>query len=183
MEVRMGDEEARLRRREQRRKWNRTYREKHPEKVKESNSKYRLSQKGKEKRAEWLAKNPDKDKPSKRNHYLKNKEKYDASARKYASEHPEWKAAQCAKRRARKLNATPGWVDEDELFLIEEAYHLASSRTKLTGIKWDVDHVVPLQSKRVCGLHTVFNLQVVPSSYNYRKHNKLLNADYFNRTI
>jgi hypothetical protein len=168
---------------ERKRRWNNTYKEKHPERVKEANRKYYQSPEGKAKREEWLIKNPGQAKLSKYKHYLKNKEKYDAAAREYAALHPEWKAAHCAKRRATRLNATPSWVDNEELFLIEEAYKLAALRMEITGGSWDVDHIIPLTSKYVCGLHTIHNLQVVPSSYNYRKHNKLLNEDYFSRAI
>jgi len=54
---------------------------------------------------------------------------------------------------------------------MEEAYHLADLRTRITGIKWNVDHVIPLQNKKVCGLHVPWNLQVIPASENFRKHN------------
>jgi len=69
------------------------------------------------------------------------------------------------------LSATPKWVDKEELFLIEEAYYLARIRTDLFGFPWDVDHIIPLQGKTVCGLHTLANLQVIPSSSNYSKGN------------
>jgi hypothetical protein len=75
-------------------------------------------------------------------------------------------------RRAKKLNATPKWVDADERWLIKEAHELASIRTKMYGFKWHVDHVIPLQGKNVCGLHTIANLQVIPAFENLSKHNK-----------
>lgn len=179
----MGDEIPAERRKRLHREYNKTYRERHPERIKQQKQSYRLSEKGKAKRKEFLVQNHDNDILSKRRHYLKNKEIYDEQARLYAMLHPEWKAAQCAKRRATKANATPAWVGPDELFLIEEAYRLARMRKEYTGISWDVDHILPLKSKQVCGLHTISNLQVVPSSYNYRKHNKVFNEDYFNRAI
>jgi hypothetical protein len=73
-----------------------------------------------------------------------------------------------ARRRARKLQATPTWSDE---FVISEAYELAVLRSKATGIIHHVDHVVPLQSKQVCGLHCEFNLRVIPGDDNLRKSN------------
>lgn len=81
---------------------------------------------------------------------------------------PEIGRAQLAKRRARKKCATVKWANE---FFISEAYHLAELRTKITGIKWEVDHIVPLQSKLVCGLHCEHNLQVIPRSENLKKSN------------
>lgn len=73
------------------------------------------------------------------------------------------------RRNAQKLCATPAWANE---FFIAEIYHLAQLRTKLTGIKWHVDHIVPLRSKRVCGLHVEHNLQVLPAAKNESKSNR-----------
>jgi hypothetical protein len=83
-------------------------------------------------------------------------------------------AAQCAKRRAKKLNATPLWLVSDDLWLIEEIYRLATLRTKVTGIKWAVDHIIPLQSDLVCGLHLPSNLQVITAVDNSIKGNKFV---------
>lgn len=74
------------------------------------------------------------------------------------------------KREADKLQATPGWANA---VAIGEYYAFAALKTKLTGVEWQVDHKVPLQSKRVCGLHTDFNLQVITKAENIRKHNKV----------
>lgn len=85
--------------------------------------------------------------------------------------HPWIKAASLALRRARKKYATPKWSNS---FFIREAYHLARLRTKATGFKWHVDHIYPLQSPLVCGLHVEQNLQVIPALVNQRKHNKVI---------
>ena len=74
-----------------------------------------------------------------------------------------------ARRRAAKANAVPSWANH---FFINEIYHLARLRTKHTGFKWHVDHIVPLTSKRVCGLHVEHNLQVIPASVNQSKNNR-----------
>lgn len=77
--------------------------------------------------------------------------------------------ANTAKRFAQKLKATPGWANA---FFVEEAYSLALLRTKMLGYKWQVDHIVPLRSKIVCGLHCEQNLQVVSATYNMVKGNR-----------
>lgn len=74
-----------------------------------------------------------------------------------------------AKRRSIKLNATPAWANA---FFIQEIYALAKLRAKKTGFEWHVDHVVPLQSGLVCGLHVENNLRVIPAVHNLSKGNK-----------
>ena len=74
-------------------------------------------------------------------------------------------------RMAAKKLATPAWANQ---FFIEEIYDLAQRRTKLQtgGIKqWHVDHIVPLTSSLVCGLHVEHNLRVIPARDNHSKKN------------
>jgi hypothetical protein len=78
-----------------------------------------------------------------------------------------------ATRRACKAKRTPNWVGKDELWLIREAYALSKLREKITGIKWHVDHVIPLRGKLVSGLHVPFNLQVIPAKLNLIKSNNM----------
>ena len=80
--------------------------------------------------------------------------------------------ARNGKRRAAKLLRTPKWLTQDDLFFIEEAYHLAKLRTELLGIPYHVDHILPLQGKTVSGLHVPANLQVIPATINLKKSNR-----------
>jgi hypothetical protein len=66
-----------------------------------------------------------------------------------------------AKRRAKKLKATPPWVNFKD---ITEIYNNCPPG-------YHVDHIIPLVNKNVCGLHVPWNLQILPASENLRKHN------------
>lgn len=72
------------------------------------------------------------------------------------------------------MNATVEWDMDFTKFVIEEAYDLAIKREQITGFAWCVDHVIPLQAKKVCGLHVWSNIQVIPAVLNIRKSNRLL---------
>jgi len=75
-----------------------------------------------------------------------------------------------ARRRAALINRTPQWLAEEDKWIIEQAYALAALRTKMFGFAWHVDHIIPLQGKKVSGLHVPNNLQVIPGADNARKH-------------
>lgn len=78
-------------------------------------------------------------------------------------------AAYLAAHNAAKLRALPKWANR---FFISEAYSLAILRTKMLGYQWHVDHIVPLISKKVCGLHVEHNLKVIPGTLNMSKGNR-----------
>lgn len=72
--------------------------------------------------------------------------------------------------RASKLKATPSWADQSK---IQEFYTEAHRLTKETGIKYTVDHQIPLNSDIVCGLHVEHNLQLLTLSENSAKGNRV----------
>lgn len=78
-----------------------------------------------------------------------------------------------AKRRATKLNATPCWLTQDQKSAIQAMYSLAKDCEIVTGERYEVDHIVPLISKVVCGLHVPWNLQILPYDLNRKKSNGL----------
>lgn len=77
-----------------------------------------------------------------------------------------------AKRRAAKLQATPGWLTKQHLAEIEGVYAEAQARSQETGDIYHVDHIVPLQGRNVCGLHVPWNLRAIPAVENLKKKNK-----------
>lgn len=78
--------------------------------------------------------------------------------------------AKFLKRRAAKMRALPVWADLEKINQIYEEARVKSE----SGIKYEVDHIVPLQSELVCGLHVHYNLRVITKEENRKKRNKLL---------
>ena len=73
----------------------------------------------------------------------------------------------------RRRRAQCAWADEDK---IRRFYEEARRLTKETGIKYTVDHVIPIKSDLVCGLHNEFNLRVLTKKENSAKKNKFHEA-------
>lgn len=123
-----------------------------------------------------------------RRYYERNKEAVKARARERSAEVVQgyrraWKgrnakAAQISanawKRRARE--AMPPWLTLEQKAEIASIYAKARTMTKLSGVKHVVDHIVPLRSEVVCGLHVPWNLQVLTHEENCAKGNRLLDG-------
>ena len=83
------------------------------------------------------------------------------------------KSYHVAKRRAVKKHATPTWADQK---YVKDLYANAKEANDLfeaVGLKpnFEVDHVVPLQHDKVCGLHVEHNLQILRAKENRAKSN------------
>jgi hypothetical protein len=81
---------------------------------------------------------------------------------------------QSAKRRAQELKAMPAWADREAILRV---YREAKRRTEETGALHHVDHIVPLQSPIVCGLHIAINLRVITAEENLKKGNRMPRPD------
>lgn len=102
----------------------------------------------------------------------KNRQKVNEYGKTYRNDRKEHYNFLCQKRKIDTMNRTPKWLTEDDFWMIEEVYKLASLRAKMFGFSWHVDHIIPLRGKNVSGLHVPTNLQVVPWIENQRKTNK-----------
>ncbi len=71
-------------------------------------------------------------------------------------------------RRAALARAYYTWSDLDEVFRM---YQAAAVMTELFGEEYVVDHMVPMLSPLVCGLHVHSNLRVLKKSENTLKSN------------
>lgn len=119
--------------------------------------------------AAWMKKNPEKNRIKSRAWRRRNPEKHYAQNEEYRKAHPEKHNAKSKKSYAAKRRSIPKWAN---LLLIEGVYRLAALKTRTTGSVWHVDHIVPLQSKVVCGLHVENNLMVIPAKDNHLKGNR-----------
>ena len=77
-----------------------------------------------------------------------------------------------ALRRASKKNATPPWLTKQDKDEILELYTICQMFKLYTGQEYHVDHIVPLRSKNVCGLHIPCNLRIISAFENLSKSNK-----------
>jgi uncharacterized protein YdaU (DUF1376 family) len=76
-----------------------------------------------------------------------------------------------AERNAAKANATPRWLTRQDRADIAAVYADAATKTAKTNILHEVDHIVPLRSRVVCGLHVAWNLRVITAYENRAKSN------------
>lgn len=100
-----------------------------------------------------------------------NGDKVRASIAAWNKAHPEKSCAYTERRRARKLQAVPAWWSEFDGLFFDEAVDKARKLKLLTGLNWHIDHIVPLKSKQVCGLHWHGNAQLLPAHMNQSKSN------------
>lgn len=74
-------------------------------------------------------------------------------------------------RNATKAKATPPWLTAQDRADIAAVYAQAATKSASSGVAYEVDHIVPLRSKVVCGLHVAWNLQVITATANRTKSN------------
>jgi hypothetical protein len=79
-------------------------------------------------------------------------------------------------RRRKHRQATPRWLTRVQKSQIRQIYQIAITMSQTTGEQYVVDHIVPLRSDEVCGLHVPWNLRVITQEENLKKSNKLLDA-------
>lgn len=77
-------------------------------------------------------------------------------------------------RRKKHREATPPWITRRQKADMRALYQIAITMTQTTGEQYVVDHIVPLRSHEVCGLHVPWNLRVITQEENLKKSNKLL---------
>lgn len=94
----------------------------------------------------------------------------------YKETYTETRARNRIKRRMREKQSIPVWYNI-ERSLVVELYNLSSSMSDNDN-QFHVDHIIPLSHTKVCGLHCIANLQIIPAKENLEKHNTFILDDY-----
>lgn len=135
--------------------YSREYYKSNIDKIKDYNKKHYVNIK--EKRQKYLkdyySRNKDKVKLSVAENRMRNRGKYNSIKAKY---------------KAKKKMAMPKWLTPQQLLDIEKIY------VEARRLGLEVDHIVPITSDQVCGLHVPWNLQLLSKTDNVVKGNKLL---------
>ena len=127
----------------------------------------------------WRSCNVDRVNARRRLNHKVNPEKENSRGREWRRANPDsltlWRKsnpgkvlATKAKRRALKLQADVSWRSTTA---IRSIYTESNRLTLETGIPYEVDHIVPLVSDLVCGLHWEGNLQIITREQNRKKSN------------
>jgi hypothetical protein len=187
IETKEKDKNTRIKNADKISKNRKTFRKNHPELLKTEHALWaaeHLENLSKH-RKKWRKANPNKcklySKKSRQN--PKNKEKIkenrkkwnDKNRKKWNQEHASVLNANTAMRRLtqknRVLTNLPNIKQEKDNIKI--FYKQAQTLTVITGIKHEVDHIIPLQGKNVSGLHVSWNMQILTKEENRKKNNKL----------
>ena len=94
----------------------------------------------------------------------------------WKEKHPEAVKASTKHRRDKHKQATPAWLTPEHKRQIKQIYVDAMTVSRITGVPYVVDHIVPLRGEDVCGLHVPWNLQIMTRAENLKKSNKLLDT-------
>lgn len=118
----------------------------------------------------WLSENPEKWSGLFSKWRERNVERDRARCLTWQKQNPERARAGIAKRKATLLSRIPAWANADDIAAV---YAEAGRISRESGVRHEVDHIVPLQGRLVCGLHVAENLRVITAEENRRKGNRL----------
>ncbi len=91
--------------------------------------------------------------------------------RDYAKRNPHHKRYYAAQRKSHVKRATPVWLTEAQKKNIRDIYNLRSKFEDIFGVKYHVDHIIPLRGENICGLNVPWNLQILEAGLNMAKSN------------
>jgi hypothetical protein len=137
-----------------------------PEKILQRNAQWRKDnpEKSSECKLAWekqdKLKDPEKYRKKMSDYHIANREHRLAQAKEWRDENPGLNAAKQAAYKARKLQRTMPWADQNAISFFYECCPAGC----------EVDHIMPLMGRDVSGLHVPENLQWLPKDENRRKH-------------
>lgn len=117
---------------------------------------------------QWRRDNLEKTRAVEQAYRDRNRDSCNARIKEWKDKNPHFRAEETIRRLAAKNGATPTWADREKILAI----YAAASQRRQAGDECHVDHLVPLRSKLVCGLHCEANLAIVPAVENLRKNNR-----------
>lgn len=143
--------------------------ERYSKKAKENYQQNKDSYKNRAK--QWALNNPERRHQAVKDYLARNPETRRQTNKNHRGKNPGMYAEHYKARQTRKRKAMPTWANRDA---IKAIYRQSAFATRMTGVKYHVDHYYPLKSDLVCGLHNEFNLRIIPAFDNLSKSNKLL---------
>lgn len=168
-----------------------SYKQKNKDRIAENNKLWYMKNMDKQKKSIrlWYEKNKEQSLSRSRNWYANNKDRHKEAMQRWVAENKEsymrarkeWKLKnpdrvkeinnRANKVRNRRLSfALPKWADIDA---ISKIYQQAKMMRDSLLMDVEVDHIVPISSSKVCGLHVENNLRIISREINSKKGNRV----------
>lgn len=119
----------------------------------------------------WAANNPERAVAAGISYRKENAARLKTETAIWRSKNKDKANAHTRKAQAKRAKRVPSWLTQDDIRDINLEYELAVWCSKVMGVKYHVDHIIPLSGKLVSGLHVPSNLQVIPAAVNLAKRN------------